>query len=439
MTHRVLLKNLFQPSAPVAHPKGSSLRRLSGRMTRLAIFGASLAFMGKAHAVDATWNTGTGSYHLGSNWVGGTAPAGASVATFSNSGAGTVTIVGNLGLKGITYTANASAYTLSQTDSPYIEFNDGTIQTTGTGANSQNITATLAVVTGLVLSSGYTSPSHVLNISGAVYGRAGLTNTVTLTGANTGANKISGVISNTTGTTAITKSGAGTWVLSGVNTYTGATQVNQGLLLVTGTHSGAYTVNGGQLGGAGGKITATGITLGSAAGSGINVSGAGLGTVGSQNGVVATGTLELVLGGGSLNISQAGNSSLTFALNTPGNSDQVKLTTGTLNIGVGALSLASFNFDISNWEPTGAQGTYNLFTTSSPGGITGSLASSNLTGIWGGYNVTLTQGFDGGGNAAIQLVVVPEPSTLHILGAGLLVGIAAVLRRRKNGVAVSVS
>ena len=58
--------------------------------------------------------------------------------------------------------------------------------------------------------------------------------TLTLTGTNTGANAIAGVITNnsTVNTTAVTKSGPGTWNLTGANTYTGATQIIDGTLLV---------------------------------------------------------------------------------------------------------------------------------------------------------------------------------------------------------------
>ncbi len=55
--------------------------------------------------------------------------------------------------------------------------------------------------------------------------------TLTLTGSNTGDNNLSAVVSNSTnGKTGITKSGAGTWKLSGQNTHTGNTTVNAGVL-----------------------------------------------------------------------------------------------------------------------------------------------------------------------------------------------------------------
>jgi autotransporter-associated beta strand protein len=56
-----------------------------------------------------------------------------------------------------------------------------------------------------------------------------------LDGTNAGANTISGIISNGgSSTTALLKEGAGTWRISGVNTYTGATTINNGILEIAG-------------------------------------------------------------------------------------------------------------------------------------------------------------------------------------------------------------
>ncbi|MES2924411.1 MAG: autotransporter-associated beta strand repeat-containing protein [Verrucomicrobiota bacterium] len=85
---------------------------------------------------------------------------------------------------------------------------------------------------------------------------------IILQGASTGANTFSGVLSNLSGTSiaSITKEGVGTWTISGANTYTGATAVNAGTLVVSGNNAaatGAVTVaanatlgGNGDLGGA---------------------------------------------------------------------------------------------------------------------------------------------------------------------------------------------
>jgi autotransporter-associated beta strand protein len=79
-----------------------------------------------------------------------------------------------------------------------------------------------------------------------------------LQGANTGLNSISSVIRNSTiagAVTTVNKREAGTWVVSGTNTYSGPTNVFGGTLFINGNNSAVTsltTVNsGGKLGGTG--------------------------------------------------------------------------------------------------------------------------------------------------------------------------------------------
>jgi len=58
--------------------------------------------------------------------------------------------------------------------------------------------------------------------------------TLTLSGSNTGDNVLAALIGNAgAGVVSVTKSGDGTWVLSGANTYTGETNVTDGKLKIT--------------------------------------------------------------------------------------------------------------------------------------------------------------------------------------------------------------
>ncbi|MCU0795783.1 MAG: autotransporter-associated beta strand repeat-containing protein [Akkermansiaceae bacterium] len=105
--------------------------------------------------------------------------------------------------------------------------------------NSANLTAGAA-------STAILNPTTaVMTIDGPV--NIGLNNqakTLRLDGASTG-NLISGVVSNGLNTLSITKTGASTWELSGVNTYTGNTTVANGSLTLSGNRvaaSGAFTV-----------------------------------------------------------------------------------------------------------------------------------------------------------------------------------------------------
>lgn len=82
--------------------------------------------------------------------------------------------------------------------------------------------------------------------------------TLTLAGHSQADNEIQGAIrDNAAGTAAVAlaKEGGGTWILSGTNTFSGATRVGSGLLVVEGDHSaatGTVTVaNGAALGGGG--------------------------------------------------------------------------------------------------------------------------------------------------------------------------------------------
>src|SRR6185436_1088679 len=56
--------------------------------------------------------------------------------------------------------------------------------------------------------------------------------TFTLTGTNTGNNLLAAVLGDNGGATHLTKSGAGTWILTGNHNYTGTTTVSAGVLMV---------------------------------------------------------------------------------------------------------------------------------------------------------------------------------------------------------------
>ncbi len=73
-----------------------------------------------------------------------------------------------------------------------------------------------------------------LTLSGNITSSGAGAKSLVLGGTNVGANTISGVISDNggTNTTGLIKVGAGTWVLSGNNTYTGLTQVMNGTLRI---------------------------------------------------------------------------------------------------------------------------------------------------------------------------------------------------------------
>ncbi len=241
--------------------------------------------------------------------------------------------------------------------------------------------------------------------------------TLELAGTSLGS-AISGVISDNstaTGTLSLTKSGAGTWALSGNNSYTGATTVTAGTLIISSAGnltSSASTVNGGTLtvNGLAGAVT-------------VNSTGtlSGNGTVGAVV-VNAGGTLAPGNSAGILtvsgNVSLGGSTSLELIDNTLAAGigyDQVSLTGATpaLTYG-GTLTL--------NIIGSPQVGTYHLFT----GFNTQSGTFSAINYSVGGYSGTFDYA-----TGDLTLNAVPEPATWALLAAGLV--LAAGLRRRMRG------
>jgi len=119
-----------------------------------------------------------------------------------------------------------------------------------------------------------------------------------LQGSTTGTGEIAGAIPAVG--TAVSKSGTGTWTLSGTNLYTGTTTISGGLLKVTGSTAtgSAVTVSGGALGGTGtvnGTVTLTtgGINLADGA-----VGNLTLGSTLASTGAAGTANLCFDLGNG---------------------------------------------------------------------------------------------------------------------------------------------
>jgi autotransporter-associated beta strand protein len=164
------------------------------------------------------------------------------------------------------------------------------------------------------------------------------------------------------GTGGLTKNGAGALTLSGVNTYTGATTVSAGSLVVGGAGS-INATSGITVNGAGAKFVSTSSVAVTPA---VTVTSGGVdgtGTIGTVN--VASGASNFVANGNgstaaltvnSLSFQGAGK----FSLNVGGATPEVITTTLTTN-GVGSVSI-----DASNTLWT--EGTYNLISYSTLGG-----------------------------------------------------------------------
>ena len=179
-----------------------------------------------------------------------------------------------------------------------------TLQYTGASAGSSNRVINLASLTG-GSSTLDASGSIPFALSGGVTssGTSG-TSTLVLTGGLGGLGSQSAAIANGTSPnlTAVSKTGAGTWTLSGANTYTGGTTVSAGTMVFAGT----------------GVLPTTGtFSLGAATASILN-DGAG------NNGTISMTSNNVLLSaiGGTLNVgnnggSNTGNTLSLGALSTP--------------------------------------------------------------------------------------------------------------------------
>ena len=109
----------------------------------------------------------------------------------------------------------------------------GTLQYTGAG-NSTDRLFTLTTNGGTIDASG-TGALSFTNTGSVVLSPTNVAHTLILTGTSTDSNTLNAVIvdgNSTSHSTSLNKTGAGTWILSGANTYTGATTGSTGVLLV---------------------------------------------------------------------------------------------------------------------------------------------------------------------------------------------------------------
>ena len=215
---------------------------------------ASLALPRPA-AAQVTW-TGTsgGDWDTGANWSTGSKPTASGTALFNTTLTSVANAVADQTVRSISFDTAAgtagNGFTIGTAGGNTLTLgNGGTIQIlstlTGTGkAISVNAPLVLSPASASTAGS-YTfannngTATNTLNFGGPISG--GLTSgtvTLTLDGANTGINTIAGNISNgSAASLALTKSGGGTWVLSGSNTYTGNTTLANGNINIAATSS----------------------------------------------------------------------------------------------------------------------------------------------------------------------------------------------------------
>lgn len=199
-------------------------------------------------AADATWNINTaGNWADDSSWNPLLAPGSTSgttstdIATFGTviTGSRAITVDADRNIFGINFAGNSSTYHL--TGGSLVLTNGGTIQTSGSGSAHTDLISTSLLLAGdggsHYFAAGSTTSTRLLSIAGNVSGASTGANvtTLNLNGSNTGGNSVSGIISDGAGggKLAVVKSGAGTWTLSGSNSYTGGTTISDGQLTAT--------------------------------------------------------------------------------------------------------------------------------------------------------------------------------------------------------------
>lgn len=215
-----------------------------------------------------------------------------------------------------------------------------------------------------------------------------------LQGLNTGNNTIAGVIPNgaSDSTTSLTKAGAGKWILSGANAYTGATTVTAGTLIINGSTTSTSIVS-----------VASGATLGGTGIVGGNTTVSGTVSPGNSPGTLSFGQ-DLTLNNGSFYALEAGD-----------------LTA------VGQTLTLNENWTLALGSGFQDGGQVLIFTYGTLAGGSDLDPTFDISGLGFTPTGTLSLTDNGSGSIFLNGVSIPEPSTALLGGLGLL----ALLRRRR--------
>ncbi|NTW32265.1 MAG: hypothetical protein HGB12_06530, partial [Bacteroidetes bacterium] len=180
------------------------------------------------------------------------------------------------------------------------------------------------------------STSSILGGTGAI----NISNTGTITGSGFGltlGGNAGGTLASIlgTGTGTLTKIDAGTWTLSGINTYTGATTINAGTLFINGSTTSGSSVS----------VTSSSATL---AGSGTVAGTVSLSGILSPGGTAAT-IATLNTGDFTFNSNSTYKFEINNATGTAGSNWDKLVSTGAVNVSGSTINIDLTSLSISNF------------------------------------------------------------------------------------------
>jgi len=404
--------------------------------------------MGQVVVPVGVWmGMGSTSWSDNGNWT--TAAPGAtsgvtntSTATFSQNAANSPLVIdAGRNLENIRFdTANVNSLVIGSTGGASLLLTSGgTIQTTTTVVNAETVNAPLVLEGNYSFTSGATTTTATLTFGGGITpGPTTGATTLTLGGSNTGSNTITGgLVDHGAGLLAVSKSGAGEWILSGANTYSGGTTVSAGTLefdsAPTLNNNTTFQVNGGTLRfkvTSGTASVGTGVTANVASGATLELSGsvavlaAGANRVNITNnsttpaGILVSGTNQVVG-----NIGGTGNTQVNAGSTLQAN----RIIQNALVIGGTSASHATVTIDASN-----ASGSPLAEIAPSGAPVIGApiigdtgLGNSPIGDPIAGTSTPLRS------PAISDSAAVPEPTSLVLLVIGGLVVAQAGLRRSR--------
>lgn len=317
----------------------------------------------------------------------------------SLAGSGNLTFDGGTGTKRGFVQLNVSSGELTLGGTTYGAFsgnlsliNDLTM--IANAANALGNVNTVDVATGSTLTFNSVASQTIGGLQGA--GTINVNGSTLTLGAGNATASFSGVVQNTSGNGSLIKTGSGTQTLTAANTFSGATTINAGSLVI----------------GAGGSIANT---------SGISVAGGATFTNNSATGITKA-----------LTVSEGATINGTGSVTASGMSFAANLADGVSSVSLGAAFSKGGDLTL-NFTNVQA-GSFTLFSGASIGGsfsnvFVGSNALAQSGSVFSALIDTFNYSYDDS-TQVMTVSAIPEPATFAALAGLLGLGMAATRRRR---------